>query len=79
MTDVIVRPVRGETEELDDLLVARFDDAEEDAWDGDGEEDWNEDDDWDDEDDDWDDEDDDWDDEDEEWGDDEEWEDDADA
>jgi hypothetical protein len=67
MTDLIVRPVSDEAAELEELLVARFEEEDEDAAEADGEEDWDEDGDWDD-DDDWDDEDDDWDDEDEEWG-----------
>lgn len=73
MTDLIVRPVSDVAVELEELLVARFEEEDEDAVESDAEEDWDEDGDWDD-DDDWDDEDDDWDDEDEEWGEDEEWE-----
>jgi len=80
MTDLIVRPVSDVAVTFDELLVARFAEEEEDAWEGEGGgEEWDEDSDWDDDDDDWDDEDDDWDDEDEEWGDDEEWEEDEDA
>ncbi len=79
MTDLIVRPVSDVAVDLEELLVARFAEEEEDSWEGEGGEEWDEDSDWDDEDDDWDDDDDDWDDEDEEWGDDEEWEEDEDA
>lgn len=78
MPNVLAHPAAGEELDSDDLILARFEEAEDDEWESDrGEDGWDDDDDVDDDDDDedWEDDDDEWsDDEEEEWSEDEGWE-----
>jgi len=67
MPNAMAHPATGEEIEIEDAIVARFEDEEDDEWSGDGEEGWEDEDDLD-EDDEWDDEDDEeWDEDDDEW------------
>ncbi len=79
MAHVLAHPAIEDERDLSDVLVARFEEEEDDEWSGD-EEGWDDEDDLDDEDE-WDDDDEDWDDDDEDWedGDGEEWSEDEDA
>ena len=75
MANVMALPATGDELDLEDLLVARFEDEEDEEWTGEGEEGWDDEDDLDD--DEWDEDDDEWDEDDEDWGDDEGWDDEA--
>lgn len=77
MANVMALPATGDELDLEDLLVARFDEEEDEEWTGEGEESWDEEDDLDEDDDEWDEDDDDWDEDDDEWTEDESWDDEA--